>query len=259
MLKATIIGKGFLGKNLLDHYSIYDCQIFDSKNIKDLNKQEHDIIFCAAPSGKKWLVNQNKEQDLFNILSLIDILKITKFKTLILFSTIDVYNNNCIIESENSINYSDEPYGQNRKILENEIMKLSGKTHIIRLPALFGKYLEKNYIFDLLNNNMIDKIKTNSSFQWYPTNKLVEHIEFVIRNNIPLLNLAVEPINTKIIVDSFFLDIKNKTDHETKGIFYDMRSQYAKNKYFLNKKDILPELETYIANVRNNNQWNIKQ
>jgi hypothetical protein len=258
MLKITIIGKGFLGKNLLDHYSQYNCEVFDSKNINCLSNQEHDIIFCAAPSGKKWLVNQNKEQDLSNILSLINILKITKFKTLILFSTIDVYNNNCIIENESSINYSHEPYGQNRKILENEVMKLAGKTHVIRLPALFGKHLEKNYIFDLLNNNVVDKIKINSSFQWYPTNKLVEHIEFVINNNISLLNLAVEPIDTQSIVDNFFLNIKNKTDHKTKGIFYDMRSQYTKNKYFLNKKDILSELETYIANVRSNNQWNIK-
>jgi nucleoside-diphosphate-sugar epimerase len=253
MLKITIIGKGFLGKNLLDHYNQYDYQIFDSKNIASLSKQNHDIIFCAAPSGKKWLVNQNKEQDLSNILSLIDILKFTKFKKLILFSTIDVYNHSCIIENENSTNYSHEPYGQNRKILENEITKLSGENHIIRLPALFGKHLEKNYIFDLLNNNMLDKIKTNSSFQWYPTSKLVEHIDFVIDNNIPLLNLSVEPLETQLIVDTFFSDLTNKVDYETKGIFYDMRSQYVKNKYFLNKKDILLEMETYIGNVRNNN------
>jgi nucleoside-diphosphate-sugar epimerase len=208
---------------------------------------------CAAPSGKKWIANQNREQDLSNILSLIDILKSTKFKKLILFSTIDVYNNNCIIENENSNNYSNEPYGYNRKILENAILTLPAEKHVIRLPALFGNYLEKNYIYDLLNNNMINKVRIDSSFQWYPTNSLFQHVDFVINNNIQLLNLAVEPVETQTIIDKFFPYLSGDVDHTTKGIFYDMRSQYAKNNYFLDKKDILLEMEAYIKNVRNNN------
>jgi len=253
MSKITIIGKGFVGKNLLNQYSEFKHQVYDSKNISLINQQEHDIILCAAPSGKKWLVNQDKQKDLDNIMSLVDILKKTKFKKLILFSTIDIYNNNCVIENEQSINFNIEPYGNNRRIFENEIMQMTDCTHVIRLPALFGNYLEKNYIYDLLNSNMIDKIKMNSSFQWYPISKLREHIEFLIENNIPVLNLSVQPIDTGTIVDTFFPELKNQLNFDTKGIFYDMRSGYINDYYFLNKNIILIEMEKYIRNVRNNN------
>jgi hypothetical protein len=41
------------------------------------------------------------------------------------------------------------------------------------LPALFGKHIKKNIIYDLLNENEIHNINYNSLYQWYNLSGIV--------------------------------------------------------------------------------------
>lgn len=250
--KITIIGRGFVGKNLYDSYKDQVVGVYNSDNIAKLKDKEHDVIFCAAPSGKKWLANKNAERDLASVLSLADEINKTKFSKLFLFSTIDVYDHDKKITGEQSEHFTNQPYGENRRILENKLMSNSGKVSIIRLSALFGNHLEKNYIFDLLNNNMVEKIKLNSSFQWYFMNNLKQHIDMIEQKDIPLVNLVSEPIETKLIIDSFFPEKREIIDRDSIGSFYNIKTQHTDIGYFLKKELVLSEIGEYIRNVRNN-------
>ena len=75
---------------------------------------------------------------------------------------------------------------------------------IARLPALFGRGLKKNVIFDLLNDNQVDKINLAASFQWYPVDRLWDDIEVVRVRDLSLVNLFTEPLGTQRIVDGYF-------------------------------------------------------
>jgi hypothetical protein len=43
------------------------------------------------------------------------------------------------------------PYGRNRLFLENEVRSLYPSSLIVRLPALFGLGIKKNFIYDIIN------------------------------------------------------------------------------------------------------------
>ena len=250
--KITIIGRGFVGKNLYDLYKDQVVSVYNSGNITKLKEKEHDVIFCAAPSGKKWLANKNEEQDLASALSLVEAVSETKYSKLFLFSTVDVYDHDKNITGENSEFFTNQPYGKNRRILEDRLISSSNKVSIIRLPALFGKHLQKNYIFDLLNDNMVEKIKIKSSFQWYFMDNLRQHIGLISRNDMRLVNLVTEPIETELIINSFFPDKKKMLDRSSIGSFYNVKTQHTNTGYFLNKEAVLKEFEEYIKNARNN-------
>ena len=73
-------------------------------------------------------------------------------KKIILISTIDVFKNpinvdeNTIIDTKNL-----HPYGYNRYNLEIWVKNNFKDSIIIRLPALFGNNLKKNFIYDFIN------------------------------------------------------------------------------------------------------------
>ena len=64
--KNAIIGStGFIGKNIIEVYDNFTT--YNSKNIENLLKQEHDVVVCAAPSGSKWISNKEPLKDRENI------------------------------------------------------------------------------------------------------------------------------------------------------------------------------------------------
>ncbi len=129
--------------------------------------------------------------------------------------------------------------------------------HIIRLPALFGKGLKKNIIFDLIHNNNINNINLNSKFQWYNLDWLKDDINIVINNNIRICNFFTEPIPSYEIV-SLYETVFNKKllfdieyfNTDTPQISYNCKTIYDKlfnsnNGYIKHKKTILESLKQY--------------
>lgn len=225
MNKKCLIGySGFVGSTLLD---LVDFQYkFNSKNIQDAKNFEYDIVYCAAPSAVKWKANKYPEEDLQHVYSLINNIKNIKTHNFILFSTVDVYDNTQEVDEDYSIiTEKSSTYGKNRKIIEDFVESEFENSMIIRLPALFGKNLKKNYIFDLMNNNNLELVNLNSSFQWYFIQKIQEDVQILMKNNIKKINISPQPIKTEIIVDLFFRDKKHSCVYGDK-IGYNVKTKY---------------------------------
>jgi sugar phosphate isomerase/epimerase len=243
-INALIGYTGFVGSNLLKNINCHF--LYNSKNIETIqNKNFETIYFCGLPA-QKWLINKNPEKDIKNIELIINLLKTVNAKRIILISTIDVYENTDGEYDENhectfkNNNY----YGEHRYMFENFIKTQFKNYHIVRLPALFGDGLKKNILYDLLNNNQIKNISTNTYFQWYNLDNIFYDIKRCIDNDIKIINLFSEPVETKQILNLFKYEY---IDNPTTYFKYDVKSIYGYNK---NKETILEEIKNFIAKYK---------
>lgn len=127
---------------------------YNSKNIKKITNKNFDRIICCAAPGSMVAANQNPNKDLKNIKKLIKYLCLVKTKKFILISTIQVFSKlNYKNNDEDSKNLNNKfAYGKNRRVLEKFCEKKFKNVLIIRLPSLFGRYIKKNFIFDIINS-----------------------------------------------------------------------------------------------------------
>lgn len=227
----TLIGHtGFVGQNLMDQIYFEHC--YNSKNINEINNIEHDIVYCCGISGNKYLANKNPEEDRENIDNLISALYKLKCNKFILISTIDIL--------------IDCPYGKNRLIAENKISEIfDDKLYIFRLGGLFGNYLKKNLLFDLINEKYFSKINLENKLQWYYIGDLREDIQTLIDFGIHRANLFNEPISTREIVENFFeFDSNNMYSDKKSAVIYDFKSSF--DGYWHDKSYILKKLGKWL-------------
>lgn len=191
-MRDCIIGySGFVGNKI----SKKNYLKINSKNIYKLENKSFNVIYCAAPTGKKFLVNKNPNKDFKNVVKLIEILKTVKCKKFVLISTIDIYQNktNNINENYIPVKQVSKNYGGNRFFFEQFIKKKFENYHIIRLPNLFGDGLKKNFIFDLIFREKIF-LNKKSIVQLFNLNKLNKYINWIIKKKIKCINLVSPPI-----------------------------------------------------------------
>lgn len=249
-MKLLIGNTGLIGTTLKDSIS-FDRE-FNSSNIQSLRELEIPVttdIYLSCLPATKWKVNQDPNSDLDNILNIIDILSTKTFRNVILYSTIDVYEN-CLEHSNEDVipKLQKLSYGVNRYLFEllvrNNIKY--DKLLILRLPALFGKHIKKNILYDLLNDNQIEKIQIKSKFQWYNLNNLVTNTNHFINTHEKFLcvNLFSEPIDTSEIVKLFN---NKKVDTKKVGISYDYHTKHSHFNYFTTATDTLNEIRTFIS------------
>ena len=149
MKKALIGYTGFVGGNLVRQMDFDD--LYNSKNISQIENKSYDIIICAGVRAEKYLANKYPEQDLEQIQSLIDLLGTVGCAHFVLISTIDVYNNPSDVDEDTKIDETTlHAYGKNRLYMEKWAAQKFAKHTIIRLPALFGTGLKKNFIYDCM-------------------------------------------------------------------------------------------------------------
>ncbi|KAI9105559.1 xylose isomerase-like protein [Phlyctochytrium arcticum] len=201
---SALVGyTGLVGSNLRLQRTFTD--LYNSKNVTDLKDTSYDVVYFAACPAEKWKINQQPEQDLATLTGLRDIVKTIKPKLFVLISTIDVYNLN-VEDQDESTDLSasikgHHAYGKHRFWFEQWIRELFPNNHlIVRLPALHGPSLKKNYIYDLLNDNNPQTIKRNSYFQWYDLTRLEADIRRAIELKLTLVNLFPEPVWTNDIL-----------------------------------------------------------
>lgn len=150
-MKNALIGHtGFVGSNLMLQTTFTD--LYNSKNIEEIRGREYDVVVCAGTPAAMWLANNHPEQDLANLQALADILKTVRAKHFVLISTIAVYQQPVAGFDESSLCFESQlAYGRHRRHLEVELASHFSHCHILRLPALFGANLKKNFIYDLMN------------------------------------------------------------------------------------------------------------
>ncbi|MBL4618064.1 MAG: sugar nucleotide-binding protein [Robiginitomaculum sp.] len=148
--KGLIGSTGFVGKNLSQQIDF--SQHYHSKNINEIRGRSFDLLVCAGAPATMWAANKSPEKDAKNLRNLSAAIQSTNTKKLVLISTMAVFSDVSSGPTESSTEYeTKQAYGSNRRELELLAAESCEQLLIVRLPALFGSGLKKNFIFDLLN------------------------------------------------------------------------------------------------------------
>lgn len=245
-MRVLIGNTGLIGQTLLDNMSF--THQFNSSNIDKIQsfKLDNAEIYLACLPATKWKVNQDVLKDFENLSYIISLLKSFRYSKIVLFSTIDVYSDSALGSNEDHTPViSRLNYGANRLIFEHLVSELKTEVlQIFRLPALFGPRIKKNIIFDLLNDNNVEAINSESIYQWYNLKDLNTDI---LTERTGIINLFTEPIRTNDILKLFDVTASNGNA----GVVYDFTTKYSYSGYTKSAKTILNDIEEFIDEYRN--------
>lgn len=248
MNKKILVGSTGLVGSTLKETIRFDYE-FNSKNIDEFfNVPNNCDLYLSCLPATKWIVNQNLTDDLKNIYEIIETLKLKTYRSIYLISTIDVYNDSPIGSNEDyAPNISKSNYGNNRYFFElfvSEVLKYED-LKIFRLPAIFNKHIKKNILYDLINNNNVGKINTNTYYQWYNLDNLSSDIDIFSTeySNETKFNLFSEPIHTLDIV-SLFPKHLEKVYHSDVSVNYNYTTKFGG--YYTTKESIFHNIKTFI-------------
>ena len=183
-----------------------------------------------------------------------DLISTVRAGHVLLISTVDVYAVPLRVK-EDSHNFQTEPgYGLHRLLFERFVIEHFSRVTILRLPALFGVGLKKNALFDALQENQLQNISLNSSFQWYPLERLWRDAQVVRNAGVQLCNFAVEPVATKEWMALFFPDILARCN-EKPGACYNMLTIHGRlfdqgGDYMLLRESVLEAMGRFIDEAR---------
>lgn len=141
---------GFVGSNLCNSFK-FDA-VYNSKNIKNAFGTSPDILVYAGVRGTKFLANENPFDDLVNVFTAINNIIKIRPKKIVLISSVDVYDNINNVDESTEINPNKlHTYGRHRFFLEEWIKSIEIPYLIVRLPAIYGENLRKNFVYDLIH------------------------------------------------------------------------------------------------------------
>jgi nucleoside-diphosphate-sugar epimerase len=253
---TAIIGyTGFVGSNVVRQFQFSD--LYNSTNITNIGEKQYKFVVSAAPSAVKWKANKFPAEDRAHVLTYLEQLKNVNAEECICISTCDVY-----VEPTGVNEFDDphlklenlHPYGKHRLMIEDFVKSFFPKSHIIRLPALFGPGLKKNVIFDFLNNNQIENIDHRNQFQFYDLSNVWSDIERARDEDVPILNITSEPITvSELARNCFGMLFENITTHSP--VTYDIRSMYSEkwggsNGYLYSKESVLKHIKMFITDEK---------
>ena len=253
-MHTALIGySGFVGRNISNQYKFDD--LYNSTNISEIEDKEYDLIVSAANRADMWRINQEGGIDRAEIDEFISHISKVKAKKFVLISTVGVYKNPNGVDEDTPIDTDGlQPYGQNRYYLEQFIQDNFDVT-IIRLSGLFGNGLKKNVIFDLLHDNMVDKIHADGVYQYYNLDNIWKDIKIALDNNLSLVNFAMPPVSTKEVAEyAFGIDFTNRPA-DLKPAFWDLHSKYApiyggEKGYLYTKQQELDSIKAFVERER---------
>lgn len=160
---ALIGYSGFVGGTLSEQHAF--SARFNTSNINAIAGQQFDTVVCAAAPGSMFTANREPDRDREQIDTLIEQLDSVKTRRFVLISSIAVLADFAAGDDESTRAFQkDLPYGRHRRALEVFCETRFPDFSIVRLPALFGAGLRKNFIFDLLNPipSMLSKSRLES-------------------------------------------------------------------------------------------------
>ena len=236
-MRGLIGHTGFVGSNILEQSKFDKC--YNSKNIESIAGENFDILVCAGVSSVKWRANKEPEEDFKQIERLISSINKATFKTLVLISTIAVYDNP-----------ADSAYGRHRLYLETYLVNKYKNVYITRLPSLFGKGLKKNVIYDLMNEDYRFVPSPWSYFQYYCLDNIWKDIQKQIDLDIKRLNINSERVPFDKVLNLFGLNLEQF--RRNKVVQENMLSDHAEHwgqtgDYLYTQEETLEEINKFIT------------
>ncbi len=148
-MNELLVGStGFVGGNLLlSHEFSHTCH---STDISDHFGSAPDLcVYCGVPAAM-FLANTDPDKDLAVMHAARENIRRIAPKKLVLVSSIAVYSDSRgRTEADLPDTEGLAAYGRNRLLLENMVREDFPEVCIVRLPALYGAGLKKNFLFDL--------------------------------------------------------------------------------------------------------------
>lgn len=141
---------GFVGSNIsLSH--AFD-HLINSKNIERAFGVNPDLLIYSGVPAEMFLANKDPEKDKAIIDNAKRNIELINPQKIVLISTVAVYDCTSGVDED----YVPEmnkllPYGAHRLELENWVEQNYENHLIVRLPAIFGENLKKNFIYDYIN------------------------------------------------------------------------------------------------------------
>jgi hypothetical protein len=149
-MRSLVGYTGFVGSNLASQ-ARFDG-LYNSSNISRAFGTKPDFLVYAGVRAEKYLANNDPAKDRALIDEAINNIQKIGPRTLVLISTIDVYENPVGVDEDTEIETQNlHPYGLNRYLLEKWVEEAMDSFLIVRLPGLYGKNIKKNFIFDMMN------------------------------------------------------------------------------------------------------------
>lgn len=226
LIKSGLIGyTGYVGSTLTKQVKF--SHYFRSHDIESISNQRFDLLVCAGAPAKKWLANQQPEDDRAKITKLIRALSTVICNKFILISTVDVFKRPDRVDEHFAVDTNGlHPYGLHRRELEIFIKERFSHSLILRLPGLVGPGLTKNIIYDIHNMNNLDKIDSRSIFQFYPMVNLSNDIFKASELGLKLLHLTAEPISvSEVSENGFGIAFSNLVSSQPPS--YNFQTKYA--------------------------------
>lgn len=147
---ALVGHTGFVGSNIAACHG-FDG-LYNSQNIKKAYGTCPDLLIYAGVPAAKFLADKDPDGDMAVCQNAFENIKKIAPKKLVLISTVDIYQNpNGADENTPADAQNPSAYGRNRAALEKLVRAEYNDALIIRLPALFGTGLKKNFIYDFLH------------------------------------------------------------------------------------------------------------
>lgn len=141
---------GFVGSNIVSRHS-FDAA-YHSKNIAQAYETKPDLCVYAGVRAEKYLAANDPDADAALLRTAIDNIERIKPRRLVLISTIDVYPDPVGVDESTVVSpEAAQPYGAHRYALEQWVRQNVSDSLIVRLPALYGANLKKNFIYDLIH------------------------------------------------------------------------------------------------------------
>jgi hypothetical protein len=141
---------GFVGTNLLAQNDF--SARFNSTNLPEIAGQRFSTLVVSSAPAAMWQANTAPKADRAGLLAQLGHLEKAHADRAVLISTIAVYHDPSAQPDEHSGDFEIETaYGAHRREFEEGFAARFPRHLIIRLPALFGPGLKKNFLFDLLN------------------------------------------------------------------------------------------------------------
>lgn len=193
MNDALIGWSGFVGGTLLRQRPF--AHRFRSTDIGQISGGEFDTIVCAGAPAQKWIANREPEADQAGVDRLITSLRDVRCRNFVLVSTVDVFQEARGVDEATPVDESGlQPYGLNRRRLEQFVEQNFPEHLVVRLPGLVGPGLRKNVIFDLHNENRLDLVDSRGVFQFYPMVNLWQDIATALEARLKLVHLTSTPV-----------------------------------------------------------------
>ncbi len=221
-MKALVGYTGFVGSNIYTHATDIDA-VFNSKNISDAYGLSPDLLIYAGLRAEKFLANKDPEADIKLVFGAEENIERIAPHKLVLISTIDVYKEPNGVD-ENTVIDTDglSAYGYNRYMLEQWVREHYPDSLIIRLPALFGNNIKKNFRFDYIN--VIPSMLSSAKFdELSKTDKSLNNCYTLQPNGFYKLNPDIKDRDTlkQKFIDLGFTAL-NFTDSRSRYQFYDL-------------------------------------